>query len=350
MLLWFVFLLIIIKNAQKLSNLYKTVLINVNLYLKNSADSAKQSQSTSKGVETRSSGNVFDAAMGCGYLIKKKEEIMADEKHPFEISLAEWSWHKRLFGEVEPKMDHLDFITEAQALGINAVEYVNQFFMDKAEDTTYLAEMKKRADDLGVKSVLIMCDDEGNLGDPDATQRVQAVKNHYKWVHAAKYLGCHSIRVNAYSEGSFDEQLRLAADGLRGISEYAAGYEMNVIVENHGGLSSDGNWLTSLIRTVDLPNCGTLPDFGNFPLEIDPYEAVEMMMPYAKSVSAKSLDFDEEGYETTIDYRRMMKIVLDAGYNGYVGIEYEGERLSETEGIIATKKLLEKIRDEHRMS
>ncbi|MBN2313852.1 MAG: sugar phosphate isomerase/epimerase [Sedimentisphaerales bacterium] len=275
---------------------------------------------------------------------------MTDKQYPFEISLAEWSWHKRLFGEAEPKMDHLDFITEAHALGIKAVEYVNIFFMDKAEDATYLAEMKKRADDLGIKSVLIMCDDEGHLGDPDAKQRARAVENHHKWIHAAKYLGCHSIRVNAYSEGSYDEQLKLAADGLRGISEYAAGHKMNVIVENHGGLSSDGNWLTSLMKAVDLPNCGTLPDFGNFPPETDPYEAVEMMMPYAKSVSAKSFDFDGDGNETKIDYRRMMKIVLDAGYEGYIGIEYEGERLSETEGIVATKKLLEKIRVEHTKS
>jgi len=272
---------------------------------------------------------------------------MPSKKYPFEISLAQWSWHKRLFGEAEPKMDHLDFITEAHALGINAVEYVNQFFIDKAGDTKYLAEMKRRADNLGIRSVLIMCDDEGNLGDPDAKRRAQAVENHHKWVHAAKFLGCHSIRVNAYSEGSYDEQLKLAADGLRGISEYAAGHEMNVNVENHGGLSSDGKWLTSVIEAVDLPNCGSLPDFGNFPPEIDPYEAVEMLMPYAKSVSAKSFDFDENGDETKIDYRRMMKIVLDAGYNGYVGIEYEGDRLSETEGITATKKLLEKIRAEN---
>lgn len=272
---------------------------------------------------------------------------MPDKPYPFEISLAQWSWHKRLFGEAESKLDHLDFITEAHALGIETVEYVNIFFMDKGEDKKYLAEMKKRADDLGIRSVLIMCDDEGSLGDPNAKQRVQAVENHHKWVHAAKYLGCHSIRVNAYSEGSYDEQLKLAADGLRRLSEYAVGHGMNVLVENHGGLSSDGKWLTSVIKKVDLSNCGTLPDFGNFPPETDPYEAVEMLMPYAKSVSAKSYDFDENGDETRIDYRRMMKIVLDAGYHGFVGIEYEGERISETEGIIATKKLLETIREEH---
>lgn len=269
---------------------------------------------------------------------------MPGKKHPFEISLAQWSWHKRLFGEVEPKMDHLDFAKEAHDLGFQAVEYVNQFFKDKAEDKKYLAEMKKRADDLGVRSVLIMCDDEGSLGDPDSRRRAKAVKNHHKWVRAAEFLGCHSIRVNAYSEGSYDEQLKLAADGLRRLSEYAAEYTLNVIVENHGGLSSDGRWLAGVVREVNLPNCGTLPDFGNFPPQIDRYEAVETLMPYAKSVSAKSYDFDKKGDETTIDYRRMMKIVLDAGYDGFVGIEYEGDRLSETEGIIATKKLLEKIR------
>jgi L-ribulose-5-phosphate 3-epimerase len=276
-----------------------------------------------------------------------KEEMMSGIKYPFEISLAQWSWHKRLFGQAEPKMDHLDFITEAHALGIEAVEYVNIFFKDKAEDAEYLAEMKKRADDLGVRSVLIMCDDEGSLGDPDAKRRAQAVENHHKWIHTAKYLGCHSIRVNAYSKGSYDEQLQLAADGLRKLSEYAVGHELNVIVENHGGLSSDGKWLSGVIKEVDLSNCGTLPDFGNFPSEIDPYDAVETLMPYAKSVSAKSYDFDANGDETKIDYRRMMKIVLDAGYNSFVGIEYEGDRLSETEGIVATKKLLEKIRAEH---
>jgi L-ribulose-5-phosphate 3-epimerase len=272
---------------------------------------------------------------------------MSNQKPFFEISLAQWSWHKRLFGEAEPRMDNLDFAKEAHGLGFQAVEYVNQFFKDKAEDTKYLAEMKKRADDLGVKSVLIMCDDEGALGDPDARRRSQAVSNHHKWVRAAKFLGCHSIRVNAYSEDSYDEQLKLAADGLRRLGEYAAEHKLNVIVENHGGLSSNGKWLAGVIKQVDLPNCGTLPDFGNFPPEIDPYEAVETLMPYAKSVSAKSYDFDEKGDETTIDYYRMMKIVLDAGYKGFVGIEYEGDRLNETEGIIATKKLLEKIREQH---
>ncbi len=278
---------------------------------------------------------------------KKGDKMKSGKKLPFKISLAQWSWHNRLFGRAEPKMDNLDFAKEAKSLGIKAVEYVNVFFKDKANDSKYLAEMKKRAADNGVKSLLIMCDGEGNLGDPDAKRRTQAIENHHKWVDAAKYLGCHSIRVNASSKGSYDEQIKLAADGLARLSEYAADSKLNVIVENHGGLSSNGKWLTSVIKKVDLPNCGTLPDFGNFPPETDNYDAVEMLMPYAKAVSAKSYDFDEKGDETKIDYYRMMKIVLDAGYKGFVGIEYEGKLLSETDGIVATKKLLDKIAKQH---
>ncbi len=271
------------------------------------------------------------------------DAMLGGSKEPFKISLAQWSWHRRLRGQQQPKMDNLDFAGEARQFGINAVEYVNQFFKDKAKDTKYLAEMKKRAKDNGVKSLLIMCDGEGALGDQDPQRRTQAVENHYKWLEAAKYLGCHSIRVNASSRGSYTEQLKLAADGLRRLSEKAVEYNLNVIVENHGGLSSNSQWLTDVIKNVDLPNCGTLPDFGNFPPEADKYKSVEMLMPYAKGVSAKSYDFDEKGDETKIDFYRMMKIVVDSGYKGYVDIEYEGNRLSENDGILATKKLLEKI-------
>ncbi|MFC1782466.1 family 16 glycoside hydrolase [Planctomycetota bacterium] len=263
-------------------------------------------------------------------------------KEPFKISLAQWSLNRRLFGRREPKLDNLDFAKTARGFGIEAIEYVNQFFKDKAQDDKYLAQMKKRAADHGVKSVLIMCDGEGNLGDPDQKRRTQAVENHYKWVYAARYLGCHSIRVNAASRGSDEEQQKLVTDGLSRLCEYAAQYKMNVIVENHGGLSSNGAWLVGVMKRVNLPNCGTLPDFGNF-YEYDRYQGVEDLMPFAKGVSAKSQDFDENGDEKEIDYYRMMRIVRDAGYNGYVGIEYEGNQLSEDEGIKATKRLLDKI-------
>ncbi len=276
--------------------------------------------------------------------------LAAGQTPLFKISLAEWSLNKSLFGK---KLDHLDFaVTAKKDFGIDAVEYVNQFFMDKAKDDKYLADLKKRADDNGVTSVLIMCDREGNLGDPDNGKRTQAVENHYKWVDAAKFLGCHSIRVNAASDGklTYEEQMKLAADGLRRLTEYGAKQDMNVIVENHGGLSSNGEWLAGVMKAVDHPRCGTLPDFGNFRIsdgkEYDKYKGVEELMPFAKGVSAKSYDFNDAGDETTIDFRKMLKIVLAHKYHGYVGIEFEGRRMSEHDGIKATKKLLETIRDE----
>jgi L-ribulose-5-phosphate 3-epimerase len=273
----------------------------------------------------------------------------ADARAPlFKISLAQWSLHRAFFGK---KADPLDFARIAKEdYGIDAIEYVNQFYKGKTGDKDYLAQLKKRADDLGVRSVLIMCDGEGALGDPDEAKRKQAVDNHRKWLDWAKFLGCHSIRVNAHSTGSYEEQMERAADGLRRLTEIAAPLGLNVIVENHGGLSSNGEWLVGVMKKVNNPRCGTLPDFGNFRLgmgkEYDRYKGVAEMMPYAKGVSAKSHDFDAEGNETHTDYRRMMKIVLDAGYHGYVGIEYEGSKLSEPDGIRATKKLLEKVRAE----
>jgi L-ribulose-5-phosphate 3-epimerase len=203
-----------------------------------------------------------------------------------------------------------------------------------------------------VTSLLIMVDGEGSLGHADTAQRNKAVQNHHKWANAARFLGCHSIRVNAATtgDGSYEEKQKLAADGLRSLSEYGAKHGLNVIVENHGGLSSNGAWLAGVMKIVDLPNCGTLPDFGNFNIGggkvYDRYTGVAELMPFAKAVSAKSHDFDAEGNETHTDYRRMMKIVLDAGYRGYVGIEYEGSKHGEAEGIIATKKLLETVRAE----
>jgi L-ribulose-5-phosphate 3-epimerase len=280
------------------------------------------------------------AGLAAALLLDNRSQ--ADDKPlAFKISLAQWSLHRALFAG---KLNNLDFAQQATTeYGIDAVEYVNQFFKDKAKDQIYLAEMKSRAADQGVRNVLIMIDNEGYLGDPDNAKRTKAVESHYPWVEAAKYLGCHSIRVNAYSKGMPDEQSKLAADGLRRLSEFAKPYGLNIIVENHGGLSSNGKWLMGVIKAVNLDNCGTLPDFGNFQ-DYDRYTAVEEMMPAAKGVSAKSHDFDAEGNETKTDYRRMMKIVLAAGYHGYVGIEYEGSKLSEPDGIRATKKLLEQVR------
>ena len=268
------------------------------------------------------------------------------EAELFKISLAEWSLHRAILKE--KTLDHLDFPKVAAEFGIKGVEYVNQMFKDRATDKAYLAEMKKRCDDLGVRSVLIMCDNEGDLGDADEKKRAAAVENHHKWADAAKFLGCHSIRVNARSTGSWDEQITRAADGLAKLSGYAQTLGLNVIVENHGGLSSNGMWLSSVMKQVNLPNCGTLPDFGNFKVspteEYDRYKGVSELMPFARGVSAKTYKFDDKGNEAGIDYMKMMKIVMDAGYHGFVGIEYEGTGLGEREGIKATLDLLNRVK------
>jgi sugar phosphate isomerase/epimerase len=300
----------------------------------------------------------FSATIASGVaasmLAGNSRHLFAHEGHDhdeegFSISLAEWSFHKTLFAG---ELDNLDFSKAAKEMGIDAVEYVNQFFKDKAEDTKYIAEMKSRNEDLGVKTLLIMIDGEGDLGAATEKGRIETVDRHKKWIVASKELGGHSIRVNARSTGSYAEQSKRAADGLRMLSEFAAPMDMNVLVENHGGLSSSGKWLSETIAAVGLENCGTLPDFGNFVIngskneEYDRYQGVTELMPYAKAVSAKSHDFDADGNETQIDYKKIMEIVLAADYHGYVGIEYEGSQLSEKEGIMKTKQLLESVREE----
>jgi sugar phosphate isomerase/epimerase len=272
--------------------------------------------------------------------------VLAEVRPPapwFKISLAQWSLNRAFFsGEA----DRMDFAAIAKRdYGVNAIEYVNQFYQDRLSADT-IAELKRRADGEGVQSLLIMCDREGNLGDPDDAARARAVENHLKWLDAARELGCHSIRVNAASAGSYEEQQRLAADGLRSLSEHGEQRGLNVIVENHGGLSSSGVWLAGVMRRVDHPRCGTLPDFGNFRIspteEYDRYRGTAELMPWAKGVSAKTLAFNEEGFESTIDYPRIMGIVRNAGYTGHVGIEFEGPT-AEPAGIRATKTLLERL-------
>jgi sugar phosphate isomerase/epimerase len=257
-----------------------------------------------------------------------------------KISLAEWSLHQTLFAG---KLEHLDFPKVAkQDYGIDAIELVNQFFKDKAADPKHLQEFKKRADDFGVRILLIMCDGEGDLGDPELSKRTQSVESHCRWADTAKLLGCHSIRVNARSVGSPEDQQDRIADGLRRLCEHGAKLGINVLLENHGGLSSDPRWLIPLIQKVGLPNCGTLPDFGNW-YGYDRYQGLADMMPLARAVSAKSNDFDERGEEIHSDYGRMVEIVLKANYHGWLGIEYEGKVLTEDQGIRATKALLERL-------
>jgi sugar phosphate isomerase/epimerase len=272
----------------------------------------------------------------------------APKKPVFEISLAEWSLHRAL---EKGELSNLDFPAVAKRdYGIAVVEYVNKFFKDKARDAAYLAELKKRCDDNGVTSHLIMCDDEGALAASKEEERLAAVEKHKPWVDAAKALGCRTIRVNANGDGEREARIGYAADGLVRLAEYADPLGINVIVENHGGFTSDGSWLAAVMKKANHPRVGTLPDFGNFDMgdgkKYDRYKGVKELMPFAKAVSAKSYDFDAKGNETTIDYREMLGIVIAAGYRSWIGIEYEGDRLPEKDGILRTKELLVRIATE----
>lgn len=285
----------------------------------------------------------------------------------FKISLAEWSLNKGMFKKAgaEP-VEHLDFAKIARSVGIDGIEYVNQMFFDKAKDNAYLTEMKTRAEGEGVKGLLIMCDREGNLGDPDEAKRSATIENHLKWLDAAAFLGCHSIRVNAASNPKLptDEQAKLAADGLHRLCVEGDKRGLFVVVENHGGTSSNGKWLTQVMKLADHSRVGILPDFGNFYTNRDtgelynPYQGLREFMPWVKqAVSAKAYDWDtgagkfytedrREGREISLDYRRLVETVAKAGYKGYIGIEYEGQKHSEIEGIKRTKQALEEVRAE----
>ena len=278
----------------------------------------------------------------------------------FEIGLAQWSFNRAI---TSGEMDNLDFVKVAKKkFDINVVEYVNQFFFNKAKDKNYLKEMLNISDDLGVKNYLIMIDDEGDLGDTNKHKRLLAIENHKKWVEAANILGCDHIRVNAQGFGSEVEVAKNATESLSVLGQFSKPFNIDIIVENHGGYSSNAKWLVDVIKNTNQTNVGTLPDFGNFCVkskknelsdwgsssegcdyEYDRYLGVEEMMPFARSVSAKSYEFDDEGNSIEIDYYKMLKIIKEFGYNGYISIEYEGEKYSEYEGILLTKKLLEKV-------
>ena len=265
----------------------------------------------------------------------------------FKISLAGWSLHKAIYGNL---VKMLDFPRIArQTFGLEAIELVNTLFEVPTQD--YVARLKKNAQDENVKILLIMCDDEGALAHKDKAERMKSVQSHHKWVDIAAELGCHSIRVNMRGEEkgmagnpkAVDDFVSRSLDAFSALAQYAAKSHINVIIENHGGLSSNADVLVRVMKGVNLPNFGTLPDFGNFDRDQDRYEGIRKLMPYAKGASGKFYDFDAGGNETTIDYNRMMKIVLeDSHFKGYIDIEYEGERLSEYEGIIAAKRLLER--------
>ncbi|MFP9113046.1 sugar phosphate isomerase/epimerase family protein [Flavobacterium sp. RHBU_3] len=282
---------------------------------------------------------------------------------PLQLSLAQWSFHNTIFAG---QMDRMLFAEKAQAMGFEAVEYVSRFYATEAQDSTafknIVSEIKKRSEDHGLNNLLIMVDNEGALASEDETQQNQAVENHKKWIEAATTLGCHSLRVNLTGGPEHDAAawVRASIAGLQKMCNQAQGSGLNIIVENHGGLSSNGALLAQVMQGVNLPHCGTLPDLGNFCIrregdkkwpslcieQYDRYKGVAEMMPWAKGVSAKTYDFDVAGNETTIDYHRMLSIVKNSGYNGYIGIEYEGQRLNEEAGVLATVAMLKRINEE----
>ncbi|NRB62182.1 MAG: TIM barrel protein [Saprospiraceae bacterium] len=300
-------------------------------------------------------------------------DTVTDEANDFKISLAQWSLHNTFFGESlrkdggtffrqmiqedpakvlmgEESPDDFPRIA-AEQFDIFGIELVNTFYRAHENDQAYWDAFKAQCDEFNVQTLLIMCDGLGSLGNADAEARMQAVENHYPWVDIAAFLGCHSIRVNAAGEGTAEEVAQNAAAGLKALTAYAKEKGINVIVENHGGYSSDGQWLAGVISAVDDDYCGTLPDYGNFCIKGSPrnceepydrYQGMADLLPFAKGVSAKSYGFDESGNETTIDFFRMHQLVRDANFSGYIGVEYEGSEMSEAEGIKATKSLLEK--------
>lgn len=291
----------------------------------------------------------------------KESKDMTESDQPnssdlfFKISLAQWSLN-RAFKAGDLQVE--DFAKIAREdYDISAIEYVSSLYLEHAGKDSYFMDLNRRAEDVGVKNLLVMVDDEGDLGNPDAVARQQAVENHYKWVNATKLLDGHSIRINAFGDGTRDEVGTALVDGLGKLAEYAKKENINVVIENHGLYSSDAKWVAHVIEQINMDNCGTLPDFGNFCTAkkwgstqnndceeaYDRYLGVQEMMPYAKGVSAKSYDFDAQGNETIIDYQKMLDIVKAAGYTGYIGIEYEGTRLSEPDGIRATIALLERL-------
>ncbi|MFD1095664.1 sugar phosphate isomerase/epimerase family protein [Salegentibacter chungangensis] len=319
---------------------------------------------------SKTSFQVLLICLGLGILSCKNQQKEAEPKKAaaeeqvrkdpfFKLSLAEWSLHRQIF---DKKLDPMHFAKKANEMGFEGLEYVSAFYQDHYKNAENQEEafqkmldtLKAESDKYNIRNVLIMVDEEGDLAVSDETERNKAVENHKKWIDAAEYLGAHSIRVNLFGSPEAEEWKKNAADALKKLAEYAQPKGVNVLVENHGYLSSNAKLLTEVMEMVNMPNVGTLPDFGNFCLkreggerweaqcveEYPRYKGVREMMPYAKAVSAKSYDFNKEGEETTIDYGRILEIVKEAGYGGFIGVEYEGDSLSEEKGIMATKELL----------
>ncbi|MFS4482339.1 sugar phosphate isomerase/epimerase family protein [Hyunsoonleella sp. 2307UL5-6] len=276
------------------------------------------------------------------------------ETSAFKLSLAQWSLNREVR---EQGISPFLFAQSAKDMGFEGVEYVSQLYTKEVEKLGFdrvIDSLKILSESVGVENVLIMVDHEGDLADPDLEKRNLAVENHKKWVDAAQKLGAHAIRVNTFGTNDPELWKEAVVDGLKKLATYAATKNINVLCENHGWLSSDAPKLVDAIKTVNMDNCGTLPDFGNWCIKRakgenwgdcleeypDKYEGIKIMLPLAKAISAKCYDFDDAGNETTIDFAHMMSLIKASGYKGYISVEYEGKVLAERKGILAAKELL----------
>lgn len=296
---------------------------------------------------------IWNSVMGATALAATPLIASTASQKALQISLAQWSLHRSINDGI---LDPVDFASIAmEKYKIDAVEYVNSFYLDRATDEKFWNQMKSHSADAGVKNLVLMVDDEGDLGTANEKERKKSVENHYKWVHAARILGCHTMRVNAFGDSDREIYRASIMDGMAMLADYAAKLKINIVIENHGLFSSDAALIAGIIKEVNRPNFGALPDFGNWCLSAkwgttqgecdkvyDRYKGLAELLPYAKAVSAKSYNFNEKGEDTKIDYFKMMKIVKESDYNGYIGIEYEGMEKGEHEGILITKKLMKK--------
>ena len=296
---------------------------------------------------------IRNSVLGATALAVKPLSAHSKQEKALHISLAQWSLHRSFENGT---LDPVDFAAvAAETYRLNAVEFVNGFYRKQARDEKFWISMRERSSNADVRNLILMVDDEGDLGDAREKTRLKSVENHYKWVHAAKLLGCPTMRVNAFGDPDRETYRQAIIDGMSRLATYAAKEDLNIVIENHGLFSSDAALIAGIIREINMPNFGSFPDFGNWCLSAkwgstqgdcdrvyDRYQGVSELLPYARAVSAKSYNFNEKGEDTTIDYYRMMKIVKESDYSGYIGIEYEGTEKGEHEGILITRELMTK--------
>ncbi len=319
--------------------------------------------------------NTAAATAGVGFASGLPAFLLGDSRKElfFQIAISQFSFASEFWTK---QLDPLDFASKSKELGIRGLDYCSMFYGGKAADTAYLNELKKRSVDAGSYNLRIMVDGEGVLGDLNETARLKAVDNHYKWMDAAAVLGCPMIRVNIEGEGKPEDVAKAAVDSLGRLIEYGKKQQIDVIVENHVGISCNGAWLANVMKELNSHHGGVLADFGNFCInrtkpetmdiagymktkcleEYDRYKGIEELMPYAKGVHAKTHLFDANGNDQETDFYRMFKIIKKSGFTGWVSIEYEGglfkmynkdsRYLDDYPGVTATKALVEKAGSE----